>query len=117
MGWNETLILWLLKSGRVAITIYLKKCIKARGERSEEKEERIQEVETKHGKSRSAIQPVCHSSTNQTVQTDIKAAIRRNFKMEKAHYFSSGRFIYRTMHCKLAEWSKLGKSAKYAFAR
>lgn len=36
MGWNETLILWLLKSGRVAITIYLKKCIKARGERSEE---------------------------------------------------------------------------------
>lgn len=115
MGWNETLILWLLKSGRVAITIYLKKCIKARGERSEE-EERIQEVETKHRKGCSAIQPVCHNSTNQTVQMDIKAAIRRNLKMEKTHYFSSGRFIYRTMHGKLAEWPKSGKSAKYAFA-
>lgn len=82
MGWNETLILWLLKSGRVAITIYLKKCIKACGERSEEEEERIQEVETKQKKLLSCLtcvpqqhQPDCasgHKSSNKEEFKDGK---------------------------------------------
>lgn len=93
MGWNETLILWLLKSGRVAITIYLKKCIKARGERSEEEEEeRIQEVDTKQKKLLSyptcvpqQQQPGCASGHKSSNKEEFKAGKDTSFQFREVY--------------------------------
>lgn len=81
MGWNETLILWLLKSGRVTITIYLKTCI------------RPKEGGGEGTGSWNRRRHVCHDNTNRSVHVQMKAAIGRHLKMEKDTLFQSWGFL------------------------